>query len=228
MANEISKKFKKLLKNCNRLLVEEEPIAVRVLADYISVNGRPTSANECLETFTGLSLQSVSEIIIKDWAVQLPANFRDELLALDQAAFEKDLHAVPTIADAINHIKAAGIKVCVASSGTPEKISNSLAITGLAHLFDDNIFSASNVANGKPAPDLFLSASKTMAVQPANTLVIEDSAAGITAAINAAMAVFGFTGGTHASSGDYEARPKKAGADNYFSTMTQLPKLLGI
>ena len=55
-----------------------------------------------------------------------------------------------------------------------------LGRTGLYDRFAPNIFSASQVVNGKPAPDLFLFAAEQMNVAPERCLVIEDSVPGVT------------------------------------------------
>src|SRR5690606_34947476 len=83
---------------------------------------------------------------------------------------------------------------CVASSSQIERIRLCLTKTGLIGHFEPNIFSASMVANGKPAPDLFLHAARTMGYAPRNCIVIEDSPAGIRAAKAAGMTAFAFTG----------------------------------
>ena len=59
----------------------------------------------------------------------------------------------------------------------------SLESTDLARFFDPYLFSASDVPNGKPAPDLFLHAADKMSVQPADCIVVEDLPAGVTAAM---------------------------------------------
>ncbi|WP_457300530.1 HAD family hydrolase, partial [Phyllobacterium sp. P5_D12] len=88
------------------------------------------------------------------------------------------------------------------------------------------IFSATMVKHGKPAPDLFLLAAKTMKVEPKDCLVIEDSPAGIEAAKSAGMRVFAFTGGTHSRGGRLEAALASRKPDRIFSDMLELPGLL--
>ncbi|MSO75247.1 MAG: HAD family hydrolase [Alphaproteobacteria bacterium] len=78
------------------------------------------------------------------------------------------------------------------SSGEPEKMRLTLGLTGLLPAFDGCLFSAVQVAHGKPAPDLFLLAAQQMAAAPQDCVVIEDSVAGVQAAIAAGMAVFGY------------------------------------
>jgi beta-phosphoglucomutase-like phosphatase (HAD superfamily) len=55
------------------------------------------------------------------------------------------------------------------------------------------------VANGKPAPDLFLYVANRMQVRPADCIVVEDSPAGVAAAAAAGMTPIGFVGSNHTS-----------------------------
>ena len=114
---------------------------------------------------------------------------------------------------------------CVASSSSLERIHLSLEVTGLASLFSSNIFSATQVPNGKPAPDLYLFAATRMAVAPEDCVVIEDSALGVTAGRAAGMKVIGFTGGTH-SMGDAARHLASAGAYHVVSSMAELPAIV--
>jgi beta-phosphoglucomutase-like phosphatase (HAD superfamily) len=114
----------------------------------------------------------------------------------------------------------------VASSGTPEKIRHGLSCAGLYDLFAPNIFSATQVRNGKPAPDLFLFAASQMATLPGQCVVIEDSAPGVTGARAAGMTVLGFHGGSHCRPGHADML-RAAGAALTFDDMRQLPALIG-
>jgi beta-phosphoglucomutase-like phosphatase (HAD superfamily) len=97
-----------------------------------------------------------------------------------------------------------------------------LEVTGLAALFGSNIFSATQVTHGKPAPDLYLFAARTMAVAPEDCVVIEDSAFGVTAGCAAGMKVIGFTGGAHSRDGTAR-HLASAGAYPIVSSMAELP-----
>ncbi|MDU0354639.1 HAD-IA family hydrolase [Paraglaciecola aquimarina] len=89
------------------------------------------------------------------------------------------------------------VKSCVATSGSPQKVKHSLGVTGLDHFFKAEVFTSSEVKNGKPAPDLFLHAARQMGVKPENCLVIEDSTAGIKGAQAANMPVIRYAGASH-------------------------------
>jgi beta-phosphoglucomutase-like phosphatase (HAD superfamily) len=89
------------------------------------------------------------------------------------------------------------VPYCLATSSSPERTEKALRLTGVFERFENRIFTASEVARGKPAPDLFLHAARRMNVAPARCLVIEDSVVGVQAGVAAGMPVLRFIGGAH-------------------------------
>jgi HAD superfamily hydrolase (TIGR01509 family) len=130
------------------------------------------------------------------------------------------------VAEVLDRLK---LPVCVASSSAPEQIRRKLELTGLLGLFGENLFSATMVARGKPAPDLFLYAAQQLATATDRCLVIEDSPAGIDAALAAGMTAIGFSGGSHCGPG-HGARLEKHGAplviDDMHDLATAIAKLI--
>lgn len=90
-------------------------------------------------------------------------------------SFESELVAMPGIGSVLSAINSP---VCVASSSAPERLRYSLSLVGLLSRFDPHIFSATQVAHGKPAPDLFLFAAAQMGVEARKCLVIEQRCRG--------------------------------------------------
>ncbi|MDH5750180.1 MAG: HAD family hydrolase [Rhodospirillales bacterium] len=209
--------------DCDGVLVDSEPIANRVLSGLLTELGLPVSPEDCRDQFVGLSIPSVRQQAERILGRALPHTFEDELWARDRAAFATELKPVAGIARVLESLPRP---FCVASSGSLEKIRNSLTLTGLLKYFEPNLFSAAQVAHGKPAPDLFLYAAKRMKTPAADCVVIEDSRAGIQAARAAGMRVLGFAGAGHAGPG-YAALLAGAGAAEVFENMTDLPRLLG-
>jgi len=78
-------------------------------------------------------------------------------------------------------------------------------------LFEGRVFSASNVARGKPHPDIFLHASAEIGVAPRECIVIEDSASGVIAGRAAGCTVIGLLAAGHIREG-HAATLKAAGA----------------
>jgi len=211
--------------DCDGVLVDSELISNRILSRLLTQAGLEITADQCRARFTGISMASVRALVERDLGRSLPGDFEQSVFRADRIAFERDLTAVAGVAAVLRAIPVA---VCVASSGSPEKIANSLRVTGLADHFGDRIFSATMVANGKPAPDLFLLAAEKMATAPNRCVVIEDSAFGVTAGLRAGMRVVGFAGASHALGvPDYQDGLARAGAEIVFDDMAALPGLLG-
>ena len=209
--------------DCDGVLVDSEVISCGAHAEVLSRHGYPITAKEVLDRFLGRSTRQANLEIEAELGRKLPANYHTELQEELFRSFEADLAAVAHIHDALDRIACA---VCVASSGSQQRMRVSLGRTALYDRFAPNIFSASQVENGKPAPDLFLLAAGRMKVSPQNCLVIEDSVAGIAAARAAGMRVFGFYGGSHCRDG-YGKALREAGADLTFDDMRELPALVG-
>lgn len=110
----------------------------------------------------------------------------------------------------------------MASQGKLEKTRLSLELTGLLHLFDEqSLFSAHSVARGKPHPDLFLHAARTIGAEPSDCVVVEDTPSGVSAAVAASMRAIGY-----AADSD-EAALRRAGAE-IIQSLEELPVLLGL
>jgi HAD superfamily hydrolase (TIGR01509 family) len=121
----------------------------------------------------------------------------------------------------VDALERIGAPTCVASSSSHERLRRTLGLTGLYERFAGRIFSAADVANGKPAPDLFLYAATTLGADPARCAVVEDSVFGLQAARAAGMTAFGYAGGV--------TPPERleGPATTVFADMRDLPALLG-
>jgi HAD superfamily hydrolase (TIGR01509 family) len=175
------------------------------------------------DLFLGVSARSMQETVERMLGVPVPPDFQETLARDVMADFERELRGIPGVADAVARL---GARVCVASSSSIERIRASLRIVGYADLFGANVFSASEVARGKPAPDLFLHAARRMGAEPAACLVVEDSVPGVTAAVSAGIVAFGFVGGAHVEAVEHGARLRDAGAASVFADMRDLPGLV--
>jgi HAD superfamily hydrolase (TIGR01509 family) len=180
--------------------------------------GWPLTADEIVERFMGRTDAYMQAEIEANLGRPLPADWHETSTARYLAAYERDLTPVEGIEEAVDAIP---VPTCVASSGTHDKIAYTLGRTGLLSRFQGRIFSASEVAEGKPAPDLFLHAAKQMGAEPGACVVVEDTRAGVQGARAAGMRVLGYTGGL-TPAGWLE----REGAVE-FTDMRALPELLG-
>ncbi|RUU02807.1 HAD family phosphatase [Mesorhizobium sp. USDA-HM6] len=178
--------------DCDGVLVDTENLANRRLAEWLSEAGFQTTFEYCRKHFSGRSMASVQKEIEAETDVRLGADFVERWNAGLPDLFAHGVEAIPHVRDFIEKVRAAGIAYCVASSARVSKMHITLGQTGLLPLFEHAMFSSTMVACGKPFPDLFLHAAKTMGFAPADCIVIEDSVAGTQAGIAAGMRVFSY------------------------------------
>ena len=209
--------------DCDGVLVDSEVISCRAHAATLARHGYAITADQVLDRFLGVSDREARLTIENEIGRRLPDDFEAQVKQATLQFYAGDLRAISHVGEAI---AAIDLPKCVASSGTPEKIHHGLTCAGLYDRLAPHIFSATQVARGKPAPDLFLFAAGQMQVSPGRCLVIEDSVPGITGARAAGMTVLGFHGGSHCRPGHAETL-RAAGAALVFDDMRQLPGLIG-
>jgi HAD superfamily hydrolase (TIGR01509 family) len=216
-------KFDLVIFDCDGVLVDSEVISCRAHAKILTRHGYPISVEQVFDRFLGRSTRQARFEVEAELGRSLPDDFHSQLQDELFQSFAATLEKIPHIDQAL---AAIAQPVCVASSGSQARMRVSLGRVGLHDKFAPHIFSAAQVPHGKPAPDLFLFAAAQMATSPKRCLVIEDSIAGITAALAAGMTVFGFHGGSHCRPG-YGDTLRAAGAVVTFDDMRQLPGLIG-
>lgn len=177
--------------DCNGVLVDSEPIVFAVLADALSRIGISLSATELTRQFHGRRPADVFGTLARNGQRTLPLDFPDTVAADTLRRLRAELRPVAHAAHALTWIR--GPKA-VASSSPIDRVRISLEVTGLLRYFEPRLFSASETARGKPAPDLFLLVAKRLNVAPAECIVVEDSVAGVAAAKAAGMRPIGFVG----------------------------------
>ncbi len=209
--------------DCDGVLVDSEPLSMRVLLETAAEAGAVIDAEQGYESFLGKSLASVIEILRRDYGVAVDAAALERMRRRLYALFRQELRPISGISATL---QALAIPFCVASSSQMERIRLSLQVAGLASYFDNRIFSASMVEHGKPAPDLFLHAAREMHIEPGRCIVIEDSPAGVDAAKRAGMRVFAFTGGSHAQSPAHRGALAALQPSLIFDDMAALPGLI--
>lgn len=201
--------------DCDGVLVDSDRISLRIQAERISALGLEMSYEDCVRDFRGLGMPATLRILAERLGQPVPEGWEAELDAAVQDGFRRELKPVPGVVEALEEVK---LPVCVASSGSHEKMRLTLGLTGLWDRFVGRIFSADEVQRGKPAPDLFLHAASRMSTSPERCIVVEDSPFGIAAAKAAGMSAFGFAATTPAACLD--------GADAAFTAMEDLSGLI--
>lgn len=185
---------KLIIFDCDGVLVDSEGLSADVFSQALSACDVALSADQCMAQFRGLTLEDCKQKLFLERGVRLPDGFINELQRATRTAFARQLQPIPGIERVIQELRLRQLEVCVASNGALEKVRHSLTVTNLWWCFEGCAFSAEQVNNGKPAPDLFLFAAHSMGVEPVDCWVVEDSITGIQAAQAAGMGTFHLPG----------------------------------
>jgi HAD superfamily hydrolase (TIGR01509 family) len=183
--------------DCNGVLVDSEPLATDIVSQEFMRAGFALTPDIVAHYFTGRRPADMFAMVETAAGRKLPADFAATVASTTLRRLRTELRATRHMSYALSWLR--GPK-CVASSSSFDRIRVSLESTGLIRFFEPYLFSASDVRNGKPAPDLFLYAATKMGVRPADCIVVEDSVVGVAAGAAAGMTVIGFVGGSHAGS----------------------------
>ena len=205
--------------DCDGVLVDSEVITNRVFAEMLGELGMPFTLTEMFDRFVGRSMTQCCELIAQLLQRPVPAQFIEEFDARATAALRAELKTVAGIEAVLDALELRRMPYCVASNGTREKVQQSLSHTGLLDRFDKR-FSVDQVAQGKPAPDLFLLAAREFGVPPTECCVVEDTPTGVTAGVAAGMRVLGYCALMPAQ------RMSAAGAHRTFNSMSELSALI--
>ena len=180
--------------DCDGVLIDSEIISARMLIAALSARGVDIDLAYVAHHFLGRSYPVVMQTIRQDFGLDLPPDFESDYRERLLEGFRQSLTIMPGVRDVLERLATPW---CVATSSSPRRAEMSLTLVGLWPLVKDRLFTASQVAHGKPAPDLFLHAAAEMGVPPAQCMVIEDSLTGLQAARAAGMQAWRFTGGSH-------------------------------
>ncbi len=208
--------------DCDGVLVDSEKLMSVVFSDMLTELGLPYTPDDTIRTFMGRSMVSCMHIVEQQLGHAAPEDFLQRLDVRAYDAFERDLEAVSGVARLLDLLDVHDIPYAVASSGSHGKMEKTLGLTGLLPRLAGRITSATEVAHGKPSPDVFLLAAERLRMPADECLVIEDSLLGVEAALAAGMRVIGYAA-------MIDARAMRgAGATHVVTTMDEIAALLAL
>lgn len=203
--------------DCDGTLVDSEVLSIKVDQRVLSDHGWNLTLDDIVSRFMGRTSAHFTQELESFLGRGLPQNWELKYQPWYAEAFERELTPVAGLENALARIL---LPTCVASNSSHARLKKTLGITGLLPRFAGRIFSAEDVREGKPAPDLFLHTAQAMAVPPERCLVIEDSRFGVHAARTAGMRVLGYAGGL--TPPEWLEGPQTT----VFTDMEQLPELI--
>jgi HAD superfamily hydrolase (TIGR01509 family) len=226
--SQLSSKLRAIIFDFDGVLADSEVLSNTVIAEIVTELGKPTTVDDAYRTFMGKRLSEVIETIEAVTGRKLPPDFADAYQQRTFDAFRARLKPVVGAREFLEKFLGIWRDVprCIASSSSPERLALSLEVLNMTPLFEGRVFSASNVARGKPHPDIFLHAAEQLGIDPSDCIVIEDSVGGVTAGRAAGTTVIGLIAAGHIQSG-HEARLRQAGADHVVASFAELDRVIG-
>ncbi|PYE86168.1 HAD family hydrolase [Pseudoroseicyclus aestuarii] len=200
-----------LILDCDGVLIDSEVLSAQVLLALLAERGLTLDAEHVRRHFLGRSFPTVAAHIREAFGLDLPDSFEADYRARLLARFDAELRPMPYVLEVLPRLR---VPWCVATSSSPQRTARALQVAGLDALHP-RVFTASEVARGKPAPDLFEHAARVMGAAPAGCLVVEDSAPGLAAARAAGMAAVHFTGGAHLQGARFDTPPGVLSLDDW-------------
>ena len=131
------------------------------------------------------------------------------------------------LTDGIEDIFKLPIKQCIATGGLKDKTARKIEIVGIKNYFPtENVFTADMVERGKPDPDLFLLAAKSLNENPTDCIVVEDSVAGLTAALRAGCLPIWYFDGIINENNPQIKKVRDIGVKNIFNNMIDIKNFI--
>lgn len=206
--------------DCDGVVVDSEPLTLQLMREDLASRGLSLSLGELIDFFVGGTVARVG-VQAKTMGADIPDDWAEQFYKKIFTVLGQSVELIPGIEAVLDTLDHHGIPFAIGSNGPHRKMEITLGRCGLAERFAGRTFSREDVANPKPAPDVYLLAARTAGVEPGDCVVIEDSATGARAGVAAGMAVMGFIHDTPAA--------KFAGITNMlFDDMADLPALFGL
>ncbi len=179
--------------DCDGVLVDSERLNVRTWIGMMRDAGVDFTERDVVETFVGRAYQD-NRVTLTELTGAVPDPEWEKAWRREFARSQEALEPIVGAGEAVDAVRDLGHEVCVASGSLLGAIDTKLRRTGLdRHFAAATRFSAEQVEHGKPAPDVFLLAAETMGYPVERCLVVEDSRAGLDAAVAAGMPVVGYS-----------------------------------
>ena len=148
------------------------------------------------------------------------ARIDEEKESIYRALINERIPLMPGCREMLERLRRAGLRLAVASSGSPENLDMVISGGLIANYLQVQV-NGFDVAEGKPAPDCFLLAAERLGLPPEKCVAVEDAPVGITAAHAAGMPVIAVVGTQPPE------RLSAAGADQVVSTLDEItPELV--
>ena len=220
-------RFQAIIFDFDGVLLESEFEGNRHLADLLTELGHPTTLEDALTHYIGLSGPDFLAAVERRIGAPIPEAFHSRRRAEGQRVLEAGISAVAGATAFVRSLPPQ-LPKAVASSSSTQWVRTHLGHLGIAEEFAGYVFSGSeHVARGKPAPDLYLHAAQQLGVPIGECVIIEDSPVGAKGALASGATVIGLAAASHCLSG-HDERLRALGVRHIAYSFDDVRQLLGL
>jgi len=212
---------KHIIFDCDGVLIDTEIVAAEVVSRFLRSAGVRISTEEFIERYTGKTFTDIIELLKAGNELPKAFDTAAAVPALDQEIRnnQRPINGAPELLGALN------LPFSVVSNSAGDYVHEALEKLEVLHLVEERIFSAEQVAKGKPSPLVYQFAMEQIKHAPEDVLVIEDSLSGVMASTAAGIKTIGFLGGSHIRKGHAE-KLMALGCHETVNTHAELAQLL--
>lgn len=138
--------------DCDGVLVDTEPIESQAVSALLKGLGLDIEPGEVARKVTVISDRDLWAIFESDLGRPLPGDIVERHASMLIDRYRQELSPMPGVIEVVAQLVAAGVPVCVASSGTLDKMEVTLGVTGLSRYFGANVYSADPGGQRKASP----------------------------------------------------------------------------
>ncbi len=180
--------FDAVIFDCDGTLVHSMPLHFEAWCEALSMHGAANIFKE--DVFYAMGGRPTKDIVVEindEYGLKLDP---EKVAFSKREAFLRKLGQLELIDEVAAFAESlrGKLPMAIATGGTRLVIEKTLQAVGVSDLFEE-VITADDVANGKPAPDIFLKAAQMLVVKPERCLVLEDAPAGVMAGQLAGMTV---------------------------------------
>ncbi len=186
MIGELPGQYRAVIFDMDGLLLETESLWLRAESELFRRHGQEFSREDQLAVMgTGVEFSGRYYASRLGQPESRGAALVEEMHGYMLAELQRDVHARPGAVELVDRLRGQ-VPLGLASNSERLLVDAALSTARLTDAFD-TIVTAADVAQPKPAPDIYLEACARLGVAPADALALEDSAPGIAAAKAAGM-----------------------------------------
>lgn len=172
------------------LLLDTEALARLAWGKAIAEFGY-VMTDELYVDLVGRDMRSREKILTQEFGSGFPfESIKTRRIVIgDEMEAARALPIKPGAVELLDKLTSLGIPVALATGTDRIRAERRISIAGLDKYFN-SVITMEDVENGKPAPDIFLIAAKSLNILPHNCIVFEDSSVGVIAATSAGMKAY--------------------------------------